>query len=309
MPIGTFRAQITLDWVGDTCDGWTEPHYADTAELASVKQVLVHSVAANGYAVLNATDPLVVNMATTCPGQIIYFALDRHHPVISTHRAQGKRCVFVDGDMLVAAQGAWRESIPLRDIPITRHGSIGFQVDNAMAAVAAAWGAERDWDSIRRGLASFANDADNAPGRFNVMDYRGATVIADYGHNADAMRALVSAVNAMPGERRSVVISGAGDRRDEDIREQTVILGEAFDDVILFEDACQRGRQDGEVMALLRQGLADAKRTRHIEEIHGEFVAIDRALERLQPGDLCLVLVDQVSEALAHLDRRMATTS
>ena len=148
------------------------------------------------------------------------------------------------------------------------------------------------------------NDSDNAPGRFNIMDYRGATVIADYGHNPDAMRALVAAVNALPAQRRSVVISGAGDRRDEDIREQTVILGAAFDDVILYQDAAQRGRADGEVMTLLREGLANAGRTRHIEEIRGEFIAIDTALSRLQPGDLCLVLVDQVEEALAHLAQR-----
>jgi cyanophycin synthetase len=38
----------------------------------------------------------------------------------------------------------------------------------------------------------------------------------------------------------------------------------------------------------------------------GEFIAIDTALDRLQPGDLCLVLVDQVEEALAHLARRCA---
>ena len=275
-------------------------------QLAQVKQVLVHNVASNGYAVLNANDPLVVNMAATCPGQIIYFAIDRHHPVLSTHRAQGKRCVFVDGDMIVAAEGAWRETIALRDIPLTRHGSISFQIENAMAAIGGAWGANLDWDSIRRGAGSFANDADNAPGRFNVMDFRGATVIADYGHNVDAMRALVSAVNAMPGERRSVVISGAGDRRDEDIREQTVVLGEAFDEVILFQDACQRGRADGEVLALLRQGLEGASRTRSIEEIRGEFIAIDHALEKLSPGDLCLILVDPVEEALAHLSRRIS---
>ncbi|MCZ8075472.1 MAG: cyanophycin synthetase, partial [Paucibacter sp.] len=105
--------------------------------------------------------------------------------------------------------------------------------------------------------------------------------------------------------KRSVVISGAGDRRDEDIREQTVILGAAFDEVILFQDACQRGREDGEVLALLRQGLEGASRTRHIDEIRGEFIAIDTALARLQPGDLCLVLVDQVEEALAHLAQRI----
>ena len=70
--------------------------------------------------------------------------------------------------------------------------------------------------------------------------------------------------------------------------------------------AAQRGRGDGEVMALLREGLAGAARTRHVEEIRGEFIAIDTALDRLQPGDLCLVLVDQVEEALAHLARRCA---
>jgi cyanophycin synthetase len=113
-------------------------------------------------------------------------------------------------------------------------------------------------------------------------------------------------VDALPAKRRSVVISGAGDRRDEDIREQTVILGAAFDDVILYQDAAQRGRADGEVMALLREGLAGAPRTTHVEEIRGEFIAIDAALARLQPGDLCLVLVDQVEEALAHLAQRCA---
>ncbi|MBB2484982.1 cyanophycin synthetase [Mitsuaria sp. WAJ17] len=275
-------------------------------ELALVKRVIVQNVAPSGFAVLNASDPVVANMAGVCPGQVIFFTTDRHHALMAAHRAQGKRCVFIDGDQLVAAQGAWRESIPLRDIPFTRGGMIPFQVENAMASVAAAWGIGLDWDTIRRGLASFNSDSDNVPGRFNVMDYRGATVIADYGHNGDAMRALVAAVEALPAKRRSVVISGAGDRRDEDIRIQTQILGAAFDDALLFQDACQRGREDGEVLKLLRQGLEGATRTAHIEEIRGEFVAIDRALERLQPGDLCLVLVDQVEEALAHLAQRIS---
>jgi len=113
----------------------------------------------------------------------------------------------------------------------------------------------------------------------------------------------------MPGKRRSVVISGAGDRRDEDIREQTEILGAVFDEVLLYQDAAQRGRADGEVMQLLRDGLKGASRTTHVEEIRGEFAAIDTALERLHPGDLCLVLVDQVEEALAHLAKRVGEAS
>ena len=280
-------------------------NYITTVEdLAVLKRVIVQNVAPTGYAVLNAADPIVAAMASACPGKVIYFASDRHHPVMVTHRAQGHRTVYVDGDSIVASEGSWRETIHLRDVPITRNGKIGFQVENVMASVAAAWGVGMPWQTIRRGLSGFVNDSDNAPGRFNIMDYRGATVIADYGHNPDAMRALVQAVDALPGKRRSVVISGAGDRRDEDIREQTVILGAAFDDVILYQDAAQRGRGDGEVMALLREGLAGAPRTTHVEEIRGEFIAIDTALARLSPGDLCLVLVDQVEEALAHLAQR-----
>ncbi|MEG1202089.1 MAG: cyanophycin synthetase, partial [Comamonas sp.] len=207
---------------------------------------------------------------------------------------------------IVAAEGSWRESIPLREIPLTRNGTITFQVENVMASIGAAWASGLPWQTIRRGLAGFLNDSDNAPARFNVMDYRGATIIADYGHNPDAIRALSQAVEAMPAKKRSVVISGAGDRRDQDIVEQTQILGKVFDDVILYQDACQRGRVDGEVLGLLKKGLEGAPRTSYSTEIHGEFIAIDHALARLQPGDLCLVLVDQVEEALEHLRKHVA---
>jgi cyanophycin synthetase len=283
-------------------------HIHTVEQLSTVKRVIVQNVAPQGYAVLNAADPVVAAMASTCPGEVIFFATDRHHPVMERHRAQGKRCVFVEGEDIVATQGHFREKVSLRDIPITHAGAISFQVENAMASIAAAWGCGLDWDVIRNGAATFRTDADNAPGRFNLMPYRGATVIADYGHNPDAMRALVQAVDALPaapGQRRSVVISGAGDRRDEDIAAQTTILGRAFDEVVLFQDACQRGRADGEVLALLRQGLQGAPRTTQVDEIRGEFIAIDLALSRLRSGDLCLILVDQVEEALAHIRQRI----
>ncbi|MGS1106172.1 cyanophycin synthetase [Achromobacter anxifer] len=281
--------------------------YISTVEdLAVVKRVIVQHVHPTGTAVLNAADPIVADMAASCPGSITYFAEDRNHPVLATHRAQGLRCVYRDGDSIVTAQGAEETRYPLASIPLTRNGAITFQVENAMASIAAAWALGLDTDIIRRGLATFVNDAQTAPGRFNVFDYRGATVIADYGHNPDAILALVRAVDAMPAKRRSVVISGAGDRRDEDIRMQTEILGDAFDDVLLYQDQCQRGRADGEVLALLQQGLVNATRSKHVEEIHGEFLAIDTALARLGAGDLCLILVDQVEEALDHIARRIA---
>jgi cyanophycin synthetase len=282
-------------------------NYITTLEdLAVLKRVIVQNVADKGMAVLNAADPMVAAMAENTRGDVTFFAQDGTHPVMSMHRAKGKRIVFVEDGMLVAAQGKLEHKIALADVPVTRGGAIGFQVENVMAAVAAAWAVNLPWESIRIGLATFKGESDNAPGRFNVFDYRGATVIADYGHNPDAIAALVNAVDSMPAQRRLVLISGAGDRRDEDIRQQTQILGAAFDEVLLYQDQCQRGRADGEVISLLREGLAGAARTSHVEEINGEFIAIDRTLSRLSAGDLALILIDQVDEALAHIASRVA---
>ena len=274
-------------------------------DLAVLKRVIVQNVSPHGTAVLNATDPTVSAMAGKCKGSVTFFAVDKFHPVMATHRAQGQAVVYIENGHIVASKGDVQQTIALASIPITMGGLIPFQVENVMASIAAVWALGLDWTVIRAGLASFSNDSDNALGRFNLFQYRGATVIADYGHNPDAMLALVQAVQAMPAARRTVVISGAGDRRDQDIRQQTEILGDAFDEVILYEDQCQRGRRDGEVIALLRQGLANARRTTQTSEIKGEFLAIDTAMDKLTGGDLCLILVDQVEAAMAHIAARV----
>jgi cyanophycin synthetase len=217
--------------------------------------------------------------------------------------------IFVDDGAIVAQKGKQIFRIPLAQVPLTRGGQIGFQTENVLAAIGAAWAVNVGWDAIAQGLATFISDIQGVPGRFNMFDYRGATLIADYGHNPDAIQALVHAVDNMPAKKRVAVISGAGDRRDEDIRDQTKILGRAFDDVVLYQDACQRGRADGEVIELLRQGLQGASRTREVQAIQGEFNAIDTALSRLSAGDLCLILIDQVEEALAYITDKVKASA
>jgi cyanophycin synthetase len=281
-------------------------NYITTVEdLSVLKRVVVLNVAIDGMAVLNATDPQVAMMARMCPGDVTFFALDAHHPVLATHRAQGKRVVYTENGSIVAQQGKQFFRIPLSDVPLTRQGQIGFQTENVMASVGAAWALNVPWDTIAQGLSTFISDIQGVPGRFNVFDYKGATLIADYGHNPDAIQALVHAVDNMLAEKRVVVISGAGDRRDQDIRDQTQILGAAFDEVILYQDACQRGRTDGEVIQLLRDGLNGAVRTQYVQDIQGEFNAIDAALARLSAGDLCLILIDQVEAALAYIQGKV----
>ena len=275
-------------------------------DLAILKRVVVQNVAPTGAAVLNAADPMVAKMGDKCPGRVIFFAQNQHHPVITAHRAKNKQVIFFDGTYIVASKGLRvMYRFPVSEIPLTQNGVLGFQIENAMAAIGAAWALGLDAEKIARGLHSFESTANLVPGRFNQFKHKGATIIADYGHNPDAMRALTSAIEAMKPKKSHVVISGAGDRRDEDIRDLTRILGNAFDNVILYQDACQRGREDGEVLKLLQEGLVGATRVKQVKEIHGEFLAIDTALNEVSEGDICLILIDQVAESLAYLKEKV----
>lgn len=276
-------------------------------ELASVKRTIVENVTPEtGVAVLNADDPLVLGMANHCPGTVTFFSRNNRHPTILEQRIQGKRVIYLENHHIVVAEGGIEQKISLSEIRLTKNGLIGFQIENAMAAIGAGLAVGLDWSTICAGLASFTSDAQTVPGRFNLFNYREATLIADYGHNPDAMEALVCAIDHIPAKKRTVVISAAGDRRNEDIRLQTQILGDVFDEVVLFQDKCQRGRADGEVLELLREGLENAKRVRKVSEIRGEFKAIDVALTNLEAGELCLILIDQVEQALGYIHSRIA---
>jgi cyanophycin synthetase len=283
----------------------------ETAEqLAAVKRTIVENVSSNGAAVLNAADPMTVAMAPYCPGSVVFFARDAAHPLIAAHRARGGRAVFVHGDVIIKAEGARETRVALlNQVPLTEGGRIGFQVENVLAAVGAAWTVGISVDVIRTALAGFVNDAQRTPARFNLFSLAGATIVVDYGHNADALIALIDAISRFPHDRRSVVYTAAGDRRDVDIIRQAEIIGNGFDRVIIYEDKCTRGRADGEVISLMRRGLASAARCAEILETRGEFRAIETGLAALQSGDLILVQADQVEEALDFIQQYIAANA
>ena len=275
-------------------------------QLAEVKQTIVRAVTKSGSAVLKAGDPLVVSMAAHCPGNVIFFDRDGDHPVMVAHRRRGGCTVFVRDRQIVVAVGQQQWAIAAVDrLPLTYGGRVGFQIDNLLAVTAAAWSLQVPRDVIRVGLETFASDVATVPGRFNLFETAGRTVISDYGHNASALLALVDAIRRMPHRRRSIVYTAAGDRRDSDIIEQAKIIGTHFDEVFLYEDQCTRGRADGEVVRLMRLGLRDTLRAKRIHETRGERTAIEGALESLERGDLLLCQVDQVEEALGWIENKL----
>jgi cyanophycin synthetase len=278
-------------------------------KLALVKRTIVDVVLPTGAAVLKADDPWVAQMAPKCPGSVLFFSRDSEHEVIRSAREQGKRVVFSRDDHIILAEGDVETSlVPLAKVPLTFYGRVGFQVENVLAAVAAAWSLQVPLDLIRMGLASFSSSAQQTPGRFNVLESNGATVVIDYGHNPSAVSALVEALDMFPHTRRSIIFSAEGDRRNEDITRQTEILGESFDRVILYEYPDLRGRAEGEIMALLKQGLSGGSRIAETIEMANEPTAVELALRTLEPGDLLVVQPKEIDEIVAEVIRFLETT-
>ena len=164
-----------------------------------------------------------------------------------------------DGAIILCTGKDERPVARLADLPLTHGGRIGFQVENLLAAVAAGHALGLSLEAIRTGIETFTSDLATVPGRFNVLTHKGAAVILDYGHNSSALLALCEAIEKMPHRRRKIVYTAAGDRRDEDILRQAEIIGDFFDDIYIYEDKCTRGRPDGEIMRLMRQGFGAGK--------------------------------------------------
>jgi cyanophycin synthetase len=286
--------------------GLNDIHTAE--DLAKVKRTIVEVTARDGAAVLNAADPLVVAMAPYAPGRVIYFAIDGELPVIREHSAGGGQAVFVRGGAVVFAVGPREEPwIELAQLPLTFGGDIGFEVENALAALAAGWALGVPRDVLVERAASFSTDMSMSPGRFNVLEVRGGAVIVDYGHNAHSLRALIASFRHFPHQRRTVMYTMAGDRRDSDIVQIGELIGDHFDRVILYEAHTVRGRAAGSIAELMRQGILRSSRTRLIEEFVGSVDSMEYALDTLEPGDLLLMQADVIDETLdwvrSYLDR------
>ena len=274
-------------------------------DLARVKRTVVEAVAPWGAAVLNAADGHVVPMAAHCPGAVIWFARAEDNPVVAAHRAAGGRAVFVRGPSVVLAEGEREEVLTSLDrVPVTHGGSVAFQVENVLAAAAAAWALGVPAEQIRAGLASFTGGPHQVPGRFNVFQADGATVIVDYAHNPSALAALVAALDHFPPGRRSLVFTGCN-RRDADVLAMGEIIGGGFDRVILYRDRGNSDRADGELNALLRRGLA-GRRVAETVEADDERAAMELGLKTLAPGELLVLGVEAVEESLAFVQSKGA---
>ncbi|MGJ5819987.1 cyanophycin synthetase family protein [Paludibaculum fermentans] len=274
-------------------------------DLAKLKSTIIRAVSPEGTAVLNADDPVVAGMASQCRGRVLYFALDAAHAVIARHRSEGGLAVFVRDGFAVVADGALEWPVLRVDrVPLTLGGRVGFQIENLLAAIGAAYALGVPPESIERQAEDFTPDLEHNPARYNVLEIRGTTVVLDFGHNPDALNAAIRGLAQFGQTHRTAVFSSSGDRRDEDIVRMGELLGASFDRVILYEDDDLYDRGTGEVIALLRRGMATAGRARRIEEVQGGLNALDYALKTIEAGHLLFAQAHMADPTAGFLRRQ-----
>lgn len=271
-------------------------------DMFKVKRTPVDVVMPTGTAVLNATDPLVVEMKELSAGSVTFFAIDSTHPVIREHRDNGKRVVFVkDGHVVLCEGETETKLITVKELPCTHDGRVRFQIENVLAAAAAGWALGLSLHEIRNGLASFQGNLIDDPARFTVLESAEKTIVVMDGRNSSALRAVIEALAGFPHSSRSVIYSAEEDRRDLDIIHQGEQLGVAFDRVILCEIEKAVERQAGEVTRLLRQGVEQGTRVKQIQEVADWTAAVDVAWRELQPGELLLIQSSTLTKTIKKL--------
>jgi cyanophycin synthetase len=294
-------------------------------QLAEVKRVIVEAVPRSGWAVLNADDPLVAAMRRHCSGSVILFSMEERSELIERWLRRGRKAVTLDrderGERIVIREG--RRVMPVaytHTIPATFEGRARMMVQNAMASVAAAHATGAHLHDIRQGLRTFTTSIFQAPGRLNLADVNGITVLIDYAHNPHGLQTVGEFVESItsdpppagpPGAPswsanvRVAVVATPGDRRDEDIRELGRVAAKHFDEIIVREDEQLRGRKRGETAGLVAEGvreaMRDGARAGHVEVELDEVEAVRRAMARSRPGDFVLVCADHADRVWKEL--------
>jgi cyanophycin synthetase len=277
----------------------------DTIEqMAHLKSVVAEAVSPNGYAVLNADDPLVAGMAERVKSQVAYFAMNPENEIIQNHTRQGGLAAVYENGYLSILKGDWTLRIEQAvHLPVTMGGRAPFMIANALAASLAAFAQGVSIEAIRAALATFRASAKQTPGRMNLFDLGRYHALVDYAHNPASYEALGGFVRNWPGERVGVV-GGPGDRRDSDFIELGRLSAQIFDRIIIKEDDDTRGRSRGEAAELIRKGIIQENPDCQHETILKETDAIDTGLDEAAAGGLVVILPESVSRAISLIEER-----
>ena len=245
---------------------------------AVAKRELVEAIPADGVAVLNADDPLVLAMASATSGRVVTFGMDP---------AADVRAEEVEVDDQGRAAFDLRSPTGAHRVRLRLHGL--HHVSNALAAAAVAYVLGLPGDAVARAL---SEATPRSRWRMEVVERAdGVTVVNDaYNANPESVQAALETVAAMSGGRRSWAVLGemrelGAAAATEHARVGTLAVRLGLSRIVAVGDGAR--------------GISDAARetpvpgTTYLGEEPVFVSDVDEALtllrEQVRPGDVVLV--------------------
>jgi cyanophycin synthetase len=188
--------------------------------IAKAVRAPVDIVLPSGYAVLNADDAGVLEMAAHTKGQLLLFSRSAHSPAVLDHLNNDGRAVMREGDWIVLGHGARR--LPLLELSALRCPVLGlpaFLVEDLLAAVAGAIALGASAEQIRAGVAGCVGEGGIATFHLPETALRpnGGLLLVSTARNSSALEAWGRHLQEQfPGRRSHALIDPAADWRASD---------------------------------------------------------------------------------------------
>jgi cyanophycin synthetase len=268
-------------------------------QMARVKSVVVENVSKEGYSILNADDHLIYGMIENIKSKVALFSMDEKNSRIVEHCNKGGIAAVYENGYITINNGNWKIRIEkVLNIPLTFSGRAIFNIQNVLPAVLAAFLRSVQLEDIRLALQTFTPSPAQTPGRMNLFEFKEFSVLLDYAHNPSGMEAIGKFLEKTDGYPKVGIISGTGDRRDEDIIDLGKVSAQIFDEIIIRKDAELRGRTDQEILKLLKQGIHEVSKDKKVEVVINESTAIQKVIQEAKKGSFITVISDAIPESI-----------
>lgn len=122
--------------------------------------------------------------------------------------------------------------------------------------------------------------------------------MVDFAHNPAGYTAIEEFMSSIDSPKKIGIISGVGDRRDEDITECGRIAGRMFDHIIIRQEKHLRGRTEENINGLILNGINSSGKKVTYEIIPKEIEAIKHSISIAEEGTFIVALSDVVTNAI-----------
>jgi UDP-N-acetylmuramoyl-L-alanyl-D-glutamate--2,6-diaminopimelate ligase len=160
-----------------------------------------------------------------------------------------------------------------------------FQIDNALAALAAGHALGVGWDELRRGLES----CPPVPGRLERVGRERPIVLVDYAHTPDALDRVLGRVRPLVAGRL-IAVFGCGGDRDRTKRAPMARAACAHAHHVIATSDNPRSEDPDAILRDVAVGLSGSH-----EVLRDRRAAIERAIELAGPDD-CVVIAGKGHE-------------